>query len=75
MQPKSKVTFKLATLNVFKIVAVNFGFKNFHYSGHFAHIVEKLGKSAANAPFGGGGTPWMQPKSNVTFELASHDVL
>ena len=23
---------------------------------------------------GGGGTPWMQPKSNVTFKLASHDV-
>ena len=23
---------------------------------------------------GGGGTPWMQPKSNVTFKLASFDV-
>ena len=75
MQPKSNVTFKLAILDVFKIVAVNFGFKHFHYSGHCAHSVEKLGKKAANALFGGGGTPWMQPKSNVTFELASHDVL
>ena len=24
---------------------------------------------------GGGGTPWMQPKSNVTFKLASYEVL
>ena len=55
MQPKNNVTFKLATLDVFKIVAVNFGLKHFHYSGHCAHSVEKLGKSAANAPFRGWG--------------------
>ena len=51
MQPKSNVTFKLASLDVFKIVAVNFGFKHFHYSGHCAHRVANLCKNAANALF------------------------
>ena len=46
------------------------GFKYFHYSGHCAHRVANLCKSAANALFTfrmGGGTPLLQPKSNVTF--------
>ena len=70
MQPKSNVTFKLASLNVFKFMAADFGFKYFHYSGQCAHRVANLCKSAANALFRGGGTPWLQPKSNVTFKLA-----
>ena len=55
MQPKSKVTFKLASLDVFKFLALGFGFKYFHCSGHCAHRVEELGKSVANAPFRGWG--------------------
>ena len=75
LQPKSNVTFKLASSStVFKILAADFGFKYFHYSGHCAHRVANLCKSAANAPSGGGGTPWLQPKSNVTLKLASFDV-
>ena len=56
---------------LFKFLAADFEFKYFHYSGHCAHRVANLCKSAANAPLGGGGTPWMQPKSNVTFKEAS----
>ena len=51
MLPKSGVTFKLASSDVFKFLAACFGFKGFHYSGHCAHRVANLCKSAANAPF------------------------
>ena len=51
LQPKSNVTFKLALLNVFKLVVDCFGFKYFHYSGKCAHRVANLCKSAANALF------------------------
>ena len=54
-----------------KFLTADFGFKYFHYSGHCAHRVANLCKNAANAPFRGGGTPWLQPQSNVTFKLAS----
>ena len=53
LQPKSNVTFKLATLDVFKSLSADFGFKCFHYNGHCAHRIANLGKSAANAPFRG----------------------
>ena len=55
MQPKSNVTFKLASINVSKILVADFGIKYFHYSGHCAHRVANLCKSAANAPFRGWG--------------------
>ena len=54
-----------------KFLAAKFRFKYFHYSGHCAHRVVNLCKNAANTDFRGGGTPWLQPKSNVTFKLAS----
>ena len=53
LQPKSNVTFKLASLNVSKFLAADFGFKYFYYSGHCAHRVANLCKSAANANFRG----------------------
>ena len=53
--PKSNVTFKLASLDVFKILAAIFGFKYFHYSGHCVHRVANLCKSAANTHFRGWG--------------------
>ena len=71
MQLKSNVTFKSAPLDVLKTMAVDFRFKFFHYSSHCAHRVVNLCKNAANTDFRGGGTPWLQPKSNVTFKLAS----
>ena len=55
MQPISKVTFKLAALDIFKYLAAGFGFKAFHYSGHCVHRFAKLCKSAANGPFRGWG--------------------
>ena len=51
LQPKSNVTFKLALLNVFKLMAPFFGCKYFHYNGKCAHRVANLCKSAANALF------------------------
>ena len=56
MQPQNNVTFKLASLDVFKILLAEFGFKYFYYSGHCAHTVANLCKCAANAPFSGWGT-------------------
>ena len=55
LQPKSNVTFKLASKDVFKTLAADFKFKYFHYSGHCAHRLANLCKSAANAPFRGWG--------------------
>ena len=55
LQPKSNVTFKLALLNVFKLVVDCFGFKYFHYSGHCANRLANLCRIAANAPFRGWG--------------------
>ena len=52
-QPKGNVTFKLASVDVLKSLAVGLGFKAFHYSGHCAHRVANLCKKAANAPFSG----------------------
>ena len=51
LQPKSSVTFRLASFNVFKFLGADFGFKYFHYSGYCAHRVANLCKSTANAPF------------------------
>ena len=51
LQPKSNVTFKLPSEKLLKFLAADFGFKYFHYSGHCAHRVANLCKSAANAPF------------------------
>ena len=55
LQPKSNVTFKLASLDVFKVLEPDFGFKYLHYSGHCANRLANLCKSAANAPFRGWG--------------------
>ena len=55
LQPKSNVTFNLASLDVFKYLAAYFDFKYFHYSGHSALRVANLWKSDANAFFRGCG--------------------
>ena len=72
MQPKSNGKLKIASSQLVKFLATDFGFKCFHYSGHCAHRVANLCKNAANSPFRGGGTPWMQPKSNGKSILASY---
>ena len=55
LQPKINVTFKQGSLKIFKFMAADFGFKCFHESGHCAHRVANLCKSAANTPFRGWG--------------------
>ena len=55
LQPKSNATFKLASINVFKLLGSGFSFKDFHCSGHSAHRVANLCKNAANALFRGWG--------------------
>ena len=55
LQPKSNVTFEFPLEKLFKLLAADFGFKYFHYSGHCAHRVANLCKTAANAPFRGWG--------------------
>ena len=55
MQPKSNIKFNLASTQLIKFMAADFGFKYFHYSGHCAHKVANLCKNAANAPFRGWG--------------------
>ena len=55
LQPKSNITFKLASLDVLKFLAAGLGFKGFHYSDHCAHRVANWCKSAANADFRGWG--------------------
>ena len=75
MQPKSNRKFKLASPQLVKVLALGFGFKYFHYNGHCAHRVANLCKNTANAPFRGWGTPWLQPKSNRKFKLASPELV
>ena len=67
MQPKSNLTFTIGYFDVFKFFVTDFRFKACHYGGHCAQRVANLCKSAVNAPSGSLGTPWLQPKSNVTF--------
>ena len=55
LQPKSNETFKLESFFVFRFMPTGFGFKCFHYSGHCAHWVANLCKTAANARFRGWG--------------------
>ena len=55
LQPKNNETFELESFDVFRFMAAFFGFKYFHYSGHCAHRVAKLCKTAANAHFRGWG--------------------
>ena len=55
MEHKSNEKLELASSQLFKFVAADFGFKYFHYSSHCAHKVANLCKSAANPPFRGWG--------------------
>ena len=55
LKPKSYVTFKLTSVDVFKVLESDFGSKYFHYIGHCAHRAANLCKSAAIAPLRGSG--------------------
>ena len=62
MQPKRNGKLKLASFQVGKFLAAGFLFKYFHYSGHCAHRVANLCKSAANAPSRGWGDTLVAPQ-------------
>ena len=49
LQPKSNITFKIGLTYLSKFMTAGFVFKYFYYSGHGAHRVAKLYKSAVNA--------------------------
>ena len=66
----SNVTFKQASLNILKIFADDFGFKYFHYSGHCAHRVANLCKSAANALFRGWGDTLLAAQKKLNFQIS-----
>ena len=55
LQPKSNQSFTFALHYLLKFMAASFAFKYFHYSGHCAHRVANLCKSAANASSRGWG--------------------
>ena len=42
LQPKSNVTFELASTKLLKIFTANIGFKYYYYSGHCAHRIASL---------------------------------
>ena len=64
MQPKSYGNNKLASYHIVKFLAANFGFKYFHYSGHWPTGLQTCARMLQMHVLGGGGTPWMQRKSN-----------
>ena len=68
MQPKSNVTFKLASLDVFKFLASDLVFKYFIIVATVPTGLQTCAKVLQMHLSGGGGTPWLQPKSNVTFK-------
>ena len=71
LHPKSNVTFELASTRLLKVFTANLGFKYFYYSGHCPTRLQTCAKVLQMHLSVGGGTPWLHPKSNVTFELAS----
>ena len=72
MQPKSNGKFLIRLLpQVVKFLATGFGFKYFHYSAAVPIGLQTCAKMLQMHLSGGGGTPWMQPKSNGKFKLVS----
>ena len=70
VQPKSNVTFKLVCFNVLRFLVTIFGFKYFIIVATVPTALQTCAKVLQIHISGGGGTPRMQPKSNVTFKLA-----
>ena len=69
MQPKSNEAFKLAWFNLLKFLAAGLGFKYFFIVATVPTALQTCAKVLQIHLSGGGGTPWMQPKSNEAFKL------
>ena len=70
MQPKSNVTFKLASIDVIKFWLLILDLNIFIIVATVPTGLQTCAKVLQMHLSGGGGTPWLQPKSNVTFKLA-----
>ena len=72
LQPKSNVTFKLASTSCIKIfLLLILDLNIFIIVATVPTGLQTCAKVLQMHLSGGGGTPWLQPKSNVTFKLAS----
>ena len=73
LQPKSNVTFKLASTHVSRFLELLILDSNiFIIVATVPTGLQTCAKVLQMHLSGGGGTPWLQPKSNVTFKLASN---
>ena len=70
LQPKINVTVKQGSLKILKFLDADFRFKCFHYSGHYAHRVANLCKSAANALFRGWGDTFLAAQKKLNFQIS-----
>ena len=75
LQAKSNFTFKVATLNVIKVFLLSLDLNICIIVATVPTGLQTCAKVLQMHFSGGGGTPWLQPKSNVTFELASTQLL
>ena len=71
LQPKSNETFKLASTHFLKFLTADFGVEIFIIVATVPTGLQTCAKRLQMHLSGGGGTPWLQPKSNETFKLAS----
>ena len=71
LQPKSNVNFKLALLYVLSFWLLVLDLNIFIIVATVPTGLQTCAKMLQMHLSGGGGTPWMQPKSNVNFKLAS----
>ena len=72
LQPQSNVTFKLASVNVLKLLTgLVLDLNIFIIVATVPTGLQTCAKMLQMHLSGGGGTPWLQPQSNVTFKLAS----
>ena len=72
LQPKSNVTFEISLkLHVLRFLLLILDLNIFIIVATVPTGLQTCAKVLQMHFSGGGGTPWLQPKSNVTFKLAS----
>ena len=71
LQAKSNATFNLVSSQVFEILTSGFGFKYFIIVALVPAGLQTCAKVLQMHLSESGGTPWLQAKSNATFNLVS----
>ena len=74
LQPKSNRKFKLASPELVKVLAAVLDLNIFIIMATVPTGLQTCAKMLQMHLSGGGGTPWLQPKSNVKFKKASPQV-